>query len=95
MLDCVPARPTSFLKLVKHGGLLRREVASVARAAGIGLYGGCLRSSIGAAAHLQGRRTARSCLGLRHFGPDLTGDLVTNRYTSPISTFTCHRPRSA
>jgi muconate cycloisomerase len=31
------------LKLVKHGGLLAmREVASMARSAGIGLYGGCL-----------------------------------------------------
>jgi len=43
------------LKLVKHGGLLAtRDVATVAEAAGVGLYGGCLlESSIGAAAHLQ------------------------------------------
>jgi muconate cycloisomerase len=42
------------LKLVKHGGLLAtRDVAAVAGAAGIGLYGGCLlESSVGAAAHL-------------------------------------------
>ena len=69
------------LKIVKHGGLLAtRAVASVAEAAGIGLYGGCLlESSIGAAAHLQvfsGLRTL--AWGCEHFGPQiLTEDLVT------------------
>jgi muconate cycloisomerase len=69
------------LKLVKHGGLLAmREVASVARSAGIGLYGGCLlESSIGAAAHLQVFAGLRDLVwGCEHFGPQiLTGDLVT------------------
>jgi muconate cycloisomerase len=69
------------LKLVKHGGLLAmREVASVAQAAGIGLYGGCLlESSIGAAAHLHVFAGLRDLAwGCEHFGPQiLTGDLVT------------------
>jgi muconate cycloisomerase len=83
MLDVARAGAADVvsLKLVKHGGLLAtREVAAVASAAGIGLYGGCLlESSIGAAAHLQVfaglRDLARGC---EHFGPQiLTGDLVT------------------
>ncbi|MCK8786308.1 muconate/chloromuconate family cycloisomerase [Roseomonas sp. NAR14] len=69
------------LKLVKHAGLLGlRRVASVAEAAGIGLYGGCLlESSVGAAAHLQVFSTFRALeWGCEHFGPQiLTGDLVT------------------
>jgi muconate cycloisomerase len=69
------------LKLVKHGGLLAtRDVAAVAQAAGIGLYGGCLlESSIGAAAHLQVFAGLRDLAwGCEHFGPQiLTGDLVT------------------
>jgi muconate cycloisomerase len=69
------------LKLVKHGGLLNtRKVASVAEAAGIGLYGGCLlESSIGAAAHLQVFAGLRELAwGCEHFGPQiLTDDLVT------------------
>jgi muconate cycloisomerase len=69
------------LKLVKHGGLLAtRDVAAVARAAGIGLYGGCLlESSIGAAAHLHVFAGLRDLTwGCEHFGPQiLTGDLVT------------------
>jgi muconate cycloisomerase len=69
------------LKLVKHGGLLAtRDVAAVARAAGIGLYGGCLlESSIGAAAHLQVFAGLRDLAwGCEHFGPQiLTEDLVT------------------
>ena len=69
------------LKLVKHGGLLAtRDVAAVAQAAGIGLYGGCLlESSIGAAAHLQVFASLRTLAwGCEHFGPQiLTEDLVT------------------
>jgi muconate cycloisomerase len=69
------------LKLVKHGGLLAtRQVAAVAEAAGIGLYGGCLlESSIGAAAHLQVFAGLRELAwGCEHFGPQiLTDDLVT------------------
>ena len=68
------------LKLVKHGGLLAtRDVAAVAGAAGIGLYGGCLlESSIGAAAHLQVFAGLRDLAwGCEHFGPQiLVDDLV-------------------
>jgi muconate cycloisomerase len=68
------------LKLVKHAGLLQlRDVAAVAEAAGIGLYGGCLlESSIGAAAHLHAFAGLRSLdWGCEHFGPQiLTDDLV-------------------
>ena len=83
MLDVVRAGAADVvsLKLVKHGGLLAmRDVASVAQAAGIGLYGGCLlESSIGAAAHLQVFAGLRDLAwGCEHFGPQiLTGDLVT------------------
>lgn len=69
------------LKLVKHGGLIgTRKVATVAEAAGIGLYGGCLlESSVGAAAHLQVFSTFRELAwGCEHFGPQiLREDLVT------------------
>jgi muconate cycloisomerase len=68
------------LKLVKHGGLLAlKEVAAIAQAAGIGLYGGCLlESSIGAAAHLQVFATLPTLAwGCEHFGPQiLVDDLV-------------------
>jgi muconate cycloisomerase len=83
MLDVarVGAADVVSLKLVKHGGLLAmREVASVARSAGIALYGGCLlESSIGAAAHLQVFAGLRDLAwGCEHFGPQiLSGDLVT------------------
>jgi muconate cycloisomerase len=83
MLDVVRAAGADVvsLKLVKHGGLLAtRDVAAVAQAAGIGLYGGCLlESSIGAAAHLQVFAGLRELAwGCEHFGPQiLTGDLVT------------------
>jgi muconate cycloisomerase len=83
MLDVVRAGAADVvsLKLVKHGGLLAtRDVAAVASAAGIGLYGGCLlESSIGAAAHLQVFAGLRDLVwGCEHFGPQiLTGDLVT------------------
>ena len=69
------------LKLVKHGGLLNlRNVAAVAAAAGVGLYGGCLlESSVGAAAHLHAFAGLRDLdWGCEHFGPQiLTDDLVT------------------
>ena len=69
------------LKLVKHAGLLGvRDVAAVAQAAGIALYGGCLlEGSVGAAAHLQVFATLRDLVwGCEHFGPQiLTQDLVT------------------
>jgi muconate cycloisomerase len=82
MLDVVRAEATDVvsLKLVKHGGLLAtRDVAAVAEAAGIGLYGGCLlESSIGAAAHLQVFAGLRELAwGCEHFGPQiLVDDLV-------------------
>jgi len=78
------------LKLVKHGGLLGlRQVASVAEAAGIGLYGGCLlESSIGAAAHLHAFAGLRDLAwGCEHFGPQiLTDDLVAE----PLRFADCH-----
>ncbi len=83
MLDVARAGAADVvsLKLVKHGGLLAtRDIAAVARAAGIGLYGGCLlESSIGAAAHLHVFAGLRDLAwGCEHFGPQiLTGDLVT------------------
>ncbi len=68
------------LKLVKHAGLLGlRNVAAVAEAGGIALYGGCLlESSIGAAAHLHALAGLRTLdWGCEHFGPQiLTDDLV-------------------
>jgi muconate cycloisomerase len=82
MLDVarIGAADVVSLKLVKHGGLLAtRDVAAVAEAAGIGLYGGCLlESSIGAAAHLQVFAGLRELgWGCEHFGPHiLAEDLV-------------------
>ena len=82
MLDVARAGAADVvsLKLVKHGGLLAtRDVAAVADAAGISLYGGCLlESSIGAAAHLQVFAGLRELAwGCEHFGPQiLVDDLV-------------------
>jgi muconate cycloisomerase len=82
MLDVARAGAAEVvsLKLVKHGGLLAtRDVAAIAEAAGIGLYGGCLlESSIGAAAHLQVFAGLRELAwGCEHFGPQiLVDDLV-------------------
>ena len=82
MLDVARAGAADVvsIKLVKHGGLLAtRDVAAVAEAAGIGLYGGCLlESSIGAAAHLQVFAGLRELAwGCEHFGPQiLVDDLV-------------------
>jgi muconate cycloisomerase len=82
------------LKLVKHAGLLNlRNVAAIADAAGMGLYGGCLlESSIGAAAHLHvfaGLRTLD--WGCEHFGPQiLTNDLVQEPLR--FSDFHIHLP---
>jgi len=96
MLDVARAGAADVvsLKLVKHGGLLAtRDVAAVARAAGIGLYGGCLlESSIGAAAHLQVFAGLRDLAwGCEHFGPQiLTGDLVTEPLR--FADFHIHRP---
>ncbi|MDE2005078.1 MAG: muconate/chloromuconate family cycloisomerase [Rhodospirillales bacterium] len=83
MLDVVRAGAADVvsLKLVKHGGLrATRDVAAIAEAAGMSLYGGCLlESSVGAAAHLAVFATLdRLPWGCEHFGPQiLTEDLVT------------------
>jgi muconate cycloisomerase len=65
------------LKLVKHGGLLNlRNVAAVAEASGLSLYGGCLlESSIGAAAHLHAFASLRTLAwGCEQFGPQILVD---------------------
>jgi muconate cycloisomerase len=99
MLDVARAGAADVvsLKLVKHGGLLAmREVASVARSAGIGLYGGCLlESSIGAAAHLHAFAGLQDLAwGCEHFGPQiLTGDLVTEPLR--FADFHIHLPTGA
>jgi muconate cycloisomerase len=82
------------LKLVKHGGLLAaRDVAAVAEAAGIGLYGGCLlESSIGVAAHLQVFAGLRELAwGCEHFGPQI---LVDDLVEEPLrfADFAIHLP---
>lgn len=82
------------LKLVRHASLCNlRNVAAVAEAAGIGLYGGCLlESSIGAAAHLHAFAGLASLdWGCEHFGPQiLTGDLV--REPLHFADFHIHLP---
>jgi muconate cycloisomerase len=82
------------LKLVKHGGLLAlKDVASIAQAAGIGLYGGCLlESSVGAAAHLQVFATLPTLVwGCEHFGPQI---LVDDLVETPLrfENFEVHLP---
>ncbi|HEX3416181.1 MAG TPA: muconate cycloisomerase family protein [Stellaceae bacterium] len=96
MLDVVRsgAADVVSLKLVKHGGLLAmRDVAAVAEAAGIGLYGGCLlESSIGAAAHLQVFAGLRELAwGCEHFGPQI---LVEDLVEQPLrfADFRIHLP---
>src|SRR5258705_2465290 len=79
--SCVPALPMSSRSSSSSmaGSLPPRNVAVVAEAAGIGLYGGCLlESSIGAAAHLQVFAGLRELAwGCEHFGPQiLVDDLV-------------------
>ncbi len=62
------------LKLCKHGGVHQlKQVAAVAQAAGIQLYGGCLlESSVGAAAHLHAFATLPDLhWGTEHFGPKI------------------------
>src|SRR5580704_2781491 len=70
-----------------------REVAAVAEAAGIGLYGGCLlESSIGAAAHLQVFAGLRELAwGCEHFGPQI---LVEDLVEQPLrfADFCIHLP---
>jgi muconate cycloisomerase len=70
-----------------------RDVAAVAEAAGIGLYGGCLlESSIGAAAHLQVFAGLRELAwGCEHFGPQI---LVEDLVEQPLrfADFRIHLP---
>ena len=70
------------LKLCKHGGVHQlKQVAAVAQAAGVQLYGGCLlESSVGAAAHLHAFATLPDLhWGTEHFGPKiLIEDLCRN-----------------
>lgn len=70
------------LKLCKHGGVHQlKQVAAVAQAAGVQLYGGCLlESSVGAAAHLHAFATLPGLhWGTEHFGPKiLIEDLCRN-----------------
>jgi muconate cycloisomerase len=96
MLDVARAAAADVvsLKLVKHGGLLAtRDVAAVAGASGIGLYGGCLlESSIGAAAHLQVFAGLRELAwGCEHFGPQI---LVEDLAEEPLrfADFCVHLP---
>jgi muconate cycloisomerase len=96
MLDVARAAAADVvsLKLVKHGGLLAtRDVAAVAGAAGIGLYGGCLlESSIGAATHLQVFAGLRELAwGCEHFGPQI---LVEDLAEEPLrfADFCVHLP---
>ncbi|SHF42035.1 muconate/chloromuconate family cycloisomerase [Acidocella aminolytica] len=82
------------LKLVKHAGLVGlRAVASVAEAAGLELYGGCLlESSVGASAHLQVFSTFRKLhWGCEHFGPQI---LISDIVAEPLrfADFCVHLP---
>ncbi len=83
------------LKLVKHASMRGvQEVAAVAEAAGVQLYGGCLlESSVGAAAHLHVFSTLRELhWGCEHFGPQI---LVADLVTEPLrfADFHVHLPQ--
>lgn len=82
------------LKLVKHASLAgMRDVAAVAAAGGVQLYGGCLlESSVGAAAHLHAFSALRELhWGCEHFGPQiLVADLV--RTPLRFADFHVHLP---
>lgn len=85
------------LKLVKHASMLGlQQVAGVAEAAGVQLYGGCLlESSVGAAAHLQVFSTLRELYwGCEHFGPQI---LVADLVTTPLrfADYQVHLPGGA
>ncbi|MEM8792578.1 MAG: muconate/chloromuconate family cycloisomerase [Pseudomonadota bacterium] len=72
------------LKLVKHGGLFSMlDVAAVASAAGIGLYGGCLlEGPVGTAAHLHAFASLPSLAwGTESFGPLILSDTLS---TEPL-----------
>lgn len=67
------------LKMVKHGGPVgTRQVAAIAEAGGLGLYGGCLlESSIGAAAHLHLFASLDNLQWhCEHFGPQMLVDEI-------------------
>ncbi|MHC5797132.1 muconate cycloisomerase family protein [Lacisediminihabitans sp. FW035] len=70
------------IKVTKHGGMLRtREVAAIAEAAGITLFGGTmLESGVGTAAFAQMFSTVESLdWGCQLFGPLLFADTITVR----------------
>ncbi|WP_172592240.1 muconate cycloisomerase family protein [Subtercola boreus] len=76
----VRAADAFSIKVTKHGGLLRtRDVASVAEAAGLTLFGGTmLESSVGTAAYAQVFSTVQSLdWGCQLFGPLLFADTIT------------------
>ena len=76
----VRAADAFSIKVTKHGGMLRtREVASIAEAAGITLFGGTmLESGVGTAAFAQVFSTVRALdWGCQLFGPLLFADTIT------------------
>ncbi len=83
------------LKLCKHGGVHQlKQVAGIAQAAGMQLYGGCLlESSVGAAAHLHAFATLPALeWGTEHFGPKiLIEDLCRDGLT--YENFEVHLPK--
>lgn len=83
------------LKLCKHGGVHQlKQVAGIAQAAGVQLYGGCLlESSVGAAAHLHAFATLPALeWGTEHFGPKiLIEDLCRDGLT--YENFEVHLPK--
>ncbi|MCA0044530.1 muconate/chloromuconate family cycloisomerase [Celeribacter litoreus] len=82
------------LKLCKHGGVHQlKQVAGIARAAGVQLYGGCLlESSIGASAHLHAFSTLPALeWGTEHFGPKILVEDLT-REGLVYENFRVHLP---
>jgi muconate cycloisomerase len=76
----VRAADAFSIKVTKHGGMLRtREVASIAEAAGLTLFGGTmLESGVGTAAFAQIFSTVRALdWGCQLFGPLLFADTIT------------------
>src|SRR5690606_23967161 len=68
------------IKITKHGGMFRaRDVASIAEAAGMTLFGGTmLESAVGTAAFAQLFSTVRALeWGCQLFGPLLFADTIT------------------
>lgn len=84
------------LKLVKSGGLMAmREAASIARAHGLELYGGCLlESGLGAAAHLMVLATLPELAwGTEHFGPRILRTDILDSGGIEFRDFALHVPQ--